>query len=504
MSRNVPRHGSITLLGSGEVYNSTFLNIQPYESINVIINTDVDGTLFVEYSTDGVNVDFTKEEAIDDAKLGGTFSCFKVISRFARIRFVNGTSPQTVFRLQITLKEGSSGFASSDTAAGGAPDGIIDEGNSTTTPLGISETFTGVFIETTLYSSMTVNYKGDGSGILRIEFSPDGITATKTKRVLQVLGGRGSNHTLAIISKYMRISFDNDAVAQTELNIQCILHKFKSKNLTTTSDRSIGPQTDVQMSRIANNLEVDILLNRVSDQSKNFIFGNNPNIGTTAEDVWAVGGKYNWLAAATTLEILTLDAADDAVGLGAQVVAILGLDANFDEITELVPLTGAGVSVATTNTFIRVNRCVVVQAGTLRGANFNALSIRASGGGVNVAFIGGQGTTGTADWGYGITQLGLFTIPRAKDFIVEDLTINVSGGKNVNIRAYGLTSPTTLGSAKTLLFRLDEFGGTFRAGKQEFDRIAPMTDIWFEGFTSVSNSAVDIRLYYKLVDVPTF
>jgi hypothetical protein len=293
-------------------------------------------------------------------------------------------------------------------------------------------------------------------------------------------------------------------VAQGLFIIQSILHRYKSKNLTTTSDRIIGPGTDVQMSRIANDLNTDITLGRVSDQTVNNFFGSNPNIGTTPEDIWAAGGLYNWLPTATTLEILTLDAADDAAGLGAQMLLIRGLDENFDEVNEVISLVGAGVSLPSVTTFIRVNRCIVIAAGTIRGSNYDNIAIQASGGGVVVGLIGGIGTPGTSNYGYGITQLGLYTIPRGKTFVVQDLTINVSGGKSISIEAYALTNPTTLGSAKTLIFTLDEFSGTFRAGKDAYDILPEMTDIWFSGFTSVSTSAIDIRLYYKLVDIPPF
>ncbi len=250
--------------------------------------------------------------------------------------------------------------------------------------------------------------------------------------------------------------------------------------------------------KIDNNLEVDILLERITNQTKDFIFGSNSLIGTTLEDIWSAGGLYNWLTVPVLLDIKSNDIEDDVKGLGAQVIAIIGLDSNWNEQTEVILMNGNGIT-TTKNTFIRVNRCVVVKSGTLRGSNFNDISILSTGGDVLVCFITGQGTKGF-NYGFGLSQICIFSIPRGKSLIVEDLTINVSGGKVMNIQAFGLTNPEQLGSSKLLLFQVLDLLGIFRAGKAEYEIIAPMTDIWFSGFTSNSTSSVDIRMYYKLVN----
>jgi hypothetical protein len=505
MSIESSRHGTHELLGIGATYQTPFLKIERYEGINIVLNTDVDGTLYIEYSTDGVNVDYTNEDVISGTKLNGTFNCFKVISRFARIRYLNGAVAQSTFRLQITLKERQGHFANSTSIeALSIEDGVIDTLNASRTPLGISGIYTGDFVEVTPFSTYSVFLKSDTDGILKIQFSADGIVADKTK-VINIEPSTGvGNHILTVISRYMRIVFENGTVAQTAFTLQCILHKLRNSTLTRTTDRPLGPNADVEAIRIVNDIKTDVALNRISDQSVNNFFGTNPNIGTIEEDIWGMGGLYNWLATATTLEIDSNDLNDDATGLGAQLVVIRGLDANFDEQDEVVSLVGNGTSLATTNTFLRVNRCVVIQAGTLRGSNFNNLDIRASGGGVIVAEIRGVGATGQFNYGFGISQLGLYTIPRGKNFIVQSFLVNVSGGKAVTINVFGISNPTTLGSAKNLLFTLDQLEGGFNSGKDVFDLVPEMTDIWVSGFTSTSTSAVDIRLYYKLVDIPPF
>lgn len=43
-------------------------------------------------------------------------------------------------------------------------------------------------------------------------------------------------------------------------------------------------------------------------------FGYNPDVATSFETVWDVGGTYPYLSAATTLDVVSDDAADAAAG----------------------------------------------------------------------------------------------------------------------------------------------------------------------------------------------
>ena len=375
----------------------------------------------------------------------------------------------------------------------------ILETNRTITPLGVDGVFDSGWFDSEGYVMLNVLINTDAVGNLFFDFSMDGIVVDYT-RDMPVPASVGVINSVHIVSSFIRVRYINGGVAQNLFRLSYTLtDKAIDNNVVTNS--VIYEGDDTQLVRNANNYEVDILLSRVVNQNKDFISGTNPLIGTNREDIWLLGGTYNWLTAPTTLEIVTNDIDDGLGGAGANAIALIGLDENWDEITEIVLLTGNGTSSPTTNTFIRLNRAVVVNVGTLRGSNFNDIEIQASGGGVVIGAITGYDTPGNSDYGYGISQLGLFSIPRNKNFIVEDLTINVSGGKQVNVQAFGITNPELLGSYKTLLFTLDSFEGTFRAGKAEFEVLQPMTDIWFSGFTNNGSSAVDLRLYYKMIDV---
>jgi len=92
-------------------------------------------------------------------------------------------------------------------------------------------------------------------------------------------------------------------------------------------------------------------------------FGFNSDIDDALETVWAQGGLYSYLAAATQLSVSSSSANDTSAGTGARTVTLSGLDANYAEISETVTLNGQ-TAVTTTNSYLRIFRMVVNSAGS--------------------------------------------------------------------------------------------------------------------------------------------
>ncbi len=92
-------------------------------------------------------------------------------------------------------------------------------------------------------------------------------------------------------------------------------------------------------------------------------FGFNSDIDNSLETVWAQGGLYSYLAAATQLSVSSSSTDDTSAGTGARTVTLSGLDANYSEISETVTLNGQ-TAVTTTNSYLRIFRMVVNSAGS--------------------------------------------------------------------------------------------------------------------------------------------
>ena len=137
-------------------------------------------------------------------------------------------------------------------------------------------------------------------------------------------------------------------------------------------------------------------------------FGRNPDVDA-AEDIVAVGGDYAGLdaTAAETLDIVG-GAADTAAGTGTRTLSVSGLDDDWEEISEVVTMAGAG-GVTTVNQYKRVNRLQSITAGS---GEINAGDIIASqsSSAIEMARILA---------GVGITEQAVYTVPAGKTGITS-------------------------------------------------------------------------------------
>jgi hypothetical protein len=113
--------------------------------------------------------------------------------------------------------------------------------------------------------------------------------------------------------------------------------------------------------------ELQIARGQIAWHKPLFKFGNNPIVGNSLETIWAEGGLYSYLTAATVLKVSSSSTDDTSAGTGARTVQLYGLDGDYNEINELVTLNGQ-TPVNTTQLFLRINRMIVRSAGS-GGAN---------------------------------------------------------------------------------------------------------------------------------------
>jgi len=86
-----------TLLGNAEVFTGERKLTDSWNFLRGTVFSDQSGTLHVEQSADGVNWDTDSTTAVT----GGTGAAWEVtpVAGYWRLRYVNGATPQTVFRL---------------------------------------------------------------------------------------------------------------------------------------------------------------------------------------------------------------------------------------------------------------------------------------------------------------------------------------------------------------------------------------------------------------------
>lgn len=184
----------------------------------------------------------------------------------------------------------------------------------------------------------------------------------------------------------------------------------------------------------------NIGFNNVLGYSRAVALGNNPDIDTGAhEDVWSVGGLYPWMAAATALEVVSSSANDAVAGTGARTVLVVGLDANFNPVSQTVTLNGL-TPVALPTPLLRVNSAVIMSAGS---GEVNA-------GNIDVRRVAGGTVQCRLPAGYGISRQSIYTVPAGSTLQVLALVLGI----NRPTAARDCTVAVMMRNAVTGMFRM--------------------------------------------------
>lgn len=91
--------GSSTNLSGGGTYTSRWVLTDIYTAITGSVFSDQTGTLNVDQSGDGVNLDTTTSVAYTGGATTNNSYNVALTLPWVRLRYVNGATPQTTFRL---------------------------------------------------------------------------------------------------------------------------------------------------------------------------------------------------------------------------------------------------------------------------------------------------------------------------------------------------------------------------------------------------------------------
>lgn len=373
-------------------------------------------------------------------------------------------------------------------------DSYISTDNSTSTLINTGANFTGTWEDVGSYSDVVVAVKTDQNGYFEIQFSPDGTnvdsTLTRYYRTDQI----EAPHRFTITRQYFRVIFyNNSGTNQTYCRLQSSVGS--KTDLNAPADGALAQDFDSISVRPSNfNYEVAEGL-RQGYQTWNK-WGYNADIDAgVSETYWSVGGTFAQLTTARTLSIVSTSTADDGspAGTGANSIVVTGIDANWEEQTEIVTLDGT-TPVVTTSTWLGINRMALYLAGT---GKTNAGTITA---------------TATTDLtvqaeipiGEGSTQHGFFFVPVGHtaliDWLYITMTKNAGGTQPVLTTTMWVTSEVS--NAKYDVFRDYINGDTenhsqltpsqpFVVGEKSF--------IEFEGESDQNNTEVSVRFTFILV-----
>jgi hypothetical protein len=140
---------------------------------------------------------------------------------------------------------------------------------------------------------------------------------------------------------------------------------------------------------------LQVVRNQIMGHKNVNINGYNTSVGATAIPLWENSSAYVFPSTALTMSVVSSSALDT----GGAKVQIVGLDANWDEISEVITLTGI-TPVTTTLKYLRINSVIMTAAASGQPSNAGIITVTNSGtvyGQINV--------------GLGRSQMSIYSIP---------------------------------------------------------------------------------------------
>lgn len=224
--------------------------------------------------------------------------------------------------------------------------------------------------------------------------------------------------------------------------------------------------------------ELQVARGQIQRHSSVFKFGTNPDINGTEETIWDAGGIYTYPTSALTM---TVTSAAGATDNGVE-VTVIGLDTNWDEVTQTVTLAGAGTATLAT-ALRRVYRAYVSGATACTGA------VTIASGGTTYAQIAVNDQQ---------TLMAVYTVPAGYTAYMYKGTVSVgtvSGNQYVTarlkVRSFGGVMRTAVKATLTNGFIDFDFGVPLA--------VAEKSDIETRAVSSGTNNAVSATFTIVLI-----
>lgn len=382
--------------------------------------------------------------------------------------------------------------------------GIQSTGNTTTTPLAGGATFTGT-AEQNAAPDVMVSCYSDVAGTLYLDFSVNGTDwRTFPTSGFVVAAGIHEFHTAVKGPRYFRARFVNGAAAQTTFQLYTYYGTYRQPSAPL--NQQLGLDSDAILVRPTFPW-LDVARGLQSGFTTVKKFGRNSSIGTTFAPI-SLGGVYNTpqSGSATTLRVKAGGNANDtAAGSGAREITLIGLDENFNEVTETLATAGASASSATTTTFTRLYRLFVSASGTYStsaaGSHSADIVIENGSGGTDWA------TIDSTNFPKGQSEIGAYTIPAGKTGYVKLRDVSIESTKTMDLIFFSRANADETAAPYTAMIAQSVVSGvaggsieTFGGVDIPFGPYVGPCDIGFMGRVASSTAAAAVEFEIFLID----
>lgn len=394
---------------------------------------------------------------------------------------------------------------------------FISSVNSTTSLLGSGGTFLGISEDVSEFTTITVSILGTlatATATLYFEVSSDNSIWSQVPRKITNITA-DVPHVFLIAEQYFRVRYTNDSIAQTgSFRIQTVYANARPMTLAHTVENELSINSDVVLSRMVSNIDLDMARKLMTGQRAFFFFGYNDNVfdgGTGAwEDIHPNGGDINWQTTPSTIAVSSSHAADTAAGLGCRSVEVHGLSATGVDQDEVIVLNGT-TEVTSALTYIRVNKMHNETVGTYGGSHRGDITCRVSSGGAKTGDILAvmTGTEGAVDssvqYGSGEAGNGYWSVPLAKVAYVTNLNVDIdnTSGKTADVVLYereGILNTSAPFDSRRVIWLAREAVGEVKKTFKSHIKIKGLTDIFFRATAEQEFTKISVSLDFYLLD----
>ncbi len=212
-------------------------------------------------------------------------------------------------------------------------------------------------------------------------------------------------------------------------------------------------------------------------------FGRNSITTAGANNiVWPLSGTtYPWPTSAQQVSIVSTSLEDTPAGAGIDSIIIFGLDANYDEIEEIVVLDGTN-PVLTTQSYIRVNRMINASPDSNLG---------------NITASHGADVLAIVETGRNQTEQCILTVPRGQTLLLTSALYAATANREIS---YSLWAELFPGVARIQ----QQWGGYASSAQIVFDPVLAFSegvDIYITANPSTNNEAAIAELWGYTVPI---
>ncbi len=248
-----------------------------------------------------------------------------------------------------------------------------------------------------------------------------------------------------------------------------------------------------------NNFLIEVVKGNVPGHRLIYKFGR-ANVGTTLVPI-CNSLNYRTPTTALALEFVSSDANDTSAGTGAREITLIGLDANWAEVTQTLATNGLTAVDLPTN-LVRLYRWYVSESGSyatqLVGSHAGVLTVRVDGGGETWSSIP------ITPFPIGQSEIGAFTVPigeRAYVFVQE---LQVDSTKTVDAiffqrkRANDIAAPFgTMRALANFIGISGSINPNTHAPQDGFTTIGEATDIGY--MAKVASATASITVIFEIL-----